>query len=132
MTLALCYEKQNKNMKIISRIHGYDLYNEKFKSGRQQFKEYIDKYENKLMFACEYGKRYCLDYFVDTENKFNKYYLSKIKVEDKFKKTIKKSNKFIVVSCSNIISLKRINLIIDGLSLISDKENQLDIFWRWC
>ena len=123
-TLALCLKKEyDKNLKIISRIHGYDLYNEREKYGLQPFKKYIDSRINLLVFACKYAKKYYIQTFLSDNKYANKKYIVRyIGTNNNYKLPHKSINHiFTIVSCSNVIELKRINLIVDVLSMIPDR-----------
>ena len=108
------------NIQIVSRTHGYDLYDERELYGRQFFKEQMDKRIERLIFAAEYAKSYYLGRYRKQDS--GKYPLHRLGVDDKnitvetrkreFKKT------FLLLSCSHAISIKRVDLIIEGLSCI--------------
>ena len=107
-------------LKVISRLHGMDLYNERYIGGRQPFKKYMDLKTEKMIFACEYGMKYYIREFVD-ENKTDKYKVCRLgteKIEKKPNRVQKDS--FCLVSCSNVIPLKRVEIIVDALSRIND------------
>lgn len=117
---AAMLKKTYPSLKIVSRLHGADLYNERYKGGRQPFKKYMDSQTEKLVFACEYGMEYYIRQFTD-ENKMNKYEVCRLGTE----KIEKKQNRvqedlFCLVSCSNVIPLKRVEIIVDALSRIND------------
>lgn len=108
-----------KNIKIITRTHGFDLYDERCRSNRQPFKSIMDRNLDKVIFACQYAKQY---YVSKTNNiDSSKYIVSAIGTKSANLDNIQeKGNKFLVVSCSSVIPLKRVNLIIDGLSIIDN------------
>lgn len=104
-----------KNAKIITRTHGFDLYDERYICGRQPFKKIMDPKLDMIIFACDYAKKYY-------ENKMHslnteRYYVSKIgtKAANVNIGARKKTGKMIV-SCSRVVELKRVHLIIDALS----------------
>lgn len=110
--------------KIVSRVHGADLYQNRTKGDWQPFRNYISRNIDSLIFPCnkafEYYKRHWSVLF--------KPIISYIGCSKKNRIEHKKRNKFILVSCSNMISLKRIDLIIKGLSKI--KCNSIFIEWH--
>lgn len=109
---------------IISRVHGYDLYNERAKRGaRQPFKQAYDSFLSRVYFASKAGH----DYYINTFGKTSgcDYVVSRLGVYNPHHIT-DTSKKFdlSLVSVSNVIPLKRIELIIDALALISDYSVQ--------
>ena len=121
------------NFKLVSRAHGFDLYNERVSGGRQPFRKYIDKHLDKVFFIAETGYRYYLKNIIhmdNIDNKGNRDKEDQLAGSEKYKicrmgvKTLKRSESshdgvLRIVSCSSVIPLKRISLIIDTLSEIS-------------
>lgn len=107
-------------MKIITRTHGFELYHERYSGGRQPFKSIMDKRLDRIIFACDFAKRYYIDNisFVDS----SKYIVSKIGTPAPIeRKNIEKEENFVLVSCSRVVKLKRVDLIIDALALWQGK-----------
>lgn len=126
-TLGLLFTKKRyKNIKVITRTHGYDLYNERCPGNWQPFKRYMNKYISAIFFACSHAR----EYYVNTllfNNKMDKLYLARLGVPPKEKRNFLKDNKiFEMVSCSNVISIKRVELIIETLALCND---DMKIHW---
>lgn len=123
-TLAMIYRKdKGEKCKLISRIHGFDLYRERMKGGRQPFRKIMDQGIDKLFFIAESGRRYYMEnYDVSNPNKYELCRLGIFGVRDISKCTLDKNQEepFVLLSCSNIIELKRINLIIKALSIIEN------------
>lgn len=117
---GICNNRHNHpNITLITRAHGYDLYNDRVKNGRLPFRKGIDKNVDLIVFASKYGR----DYYLKTHNKEldKKYPLFKLGVNNDFGMgPYKKRNYITLVSCSNVIPLKRVNLIIEALHLIED------------
>lgn len=107
-------------MKVVTRTHGFDLYDERYNGGRQPFKEIMDEKLDKVIFISAQGKRYYLNRYNKTDD--NKYVVSRIgTIESDKKNGIQSKQKFRIVSCSSIIPLKRVNLIVDALSLLKEE-----------
>jgi glycosyltransferase involved in cell wall biosynthesis len=120
----LRHKKTDKSMKVITRVHRYDLFNESQKGGWQPFRDYMDKYIDSIVFISQNG----LDYYLTTWKKplSKKYLLSRLGViNDYTRKQYRNNETKLILSCSNIIPFKRINLIIEGLALIED----INIHW---
>ena len=115
------HKKEYPNIKIITRTHGYDLYDERELYGRQYFKPQMDRELDRIMFVARYGKQYYLNKY--KKNDSIKYPVHCLGVHDpKVNLENGKSGVFHIVSCSNAIPLKRIELIIEGLAGIRDLE----------
>ncbi len=127
--LALALEKDAfPNLALVSRIHGYDLYDERAHYGRQPFQWLKLAACDKIVFAAQAAQ----DYFVgkhalDEMTVKQKLALSRIgsKVSAYPNESQISHEKPLIVSCSNAIPLKRIDLMIEALSLLKD----LDITW---
>lgn len=123
-TLAIALHKNElKNIRLISRIHGYDLYKERNRNGRQPFRTLMDKETDCLFFIADAGLKYYLK-DIERKNEF-KYKLCRLgtfcnKDYSEIARLQKKSEVFLIVSCSNVIPLKRVNCIVEALAKISD------------
>jgi colanic acid/amylovoran biosynthesis glycosyltransferase len=115
-------EKTNKqNLKIIIRFHGSDLY-ENFKSNYSPLRDLIFTNADKLITISEAGKNYLCSKYPQHKTKIN---LSRLGVLSQIN-TIENYNKtdiITIVSVSNIIPLKRVNLIFESLQHVKSKIN---------
>ena len=106
---AICnHRKNHPSIKLITRVHGYDLYNERNENGRLPFRSSIDKNVDCIFFVSKYG----MDYYIRTYRKelSEKYQLFKLGVKNDFGKgAYHKRDCITLVSCSNIIPIKRLN-----------------------
>lgn len=109
------------NVKIITRTHGHDLYHERVPGGRQPFKHQMEKGLESIVFACEYGRRYYADKVKDDRTGSDKLKVCKLGTDPaKRNMPVGTGGEWNIVSCSNAIPLKRIELIIDGLAQITE------------
>lgn len=125
--LAFLMEKKRyPNLRVISRTHGYDLYNERNPHNRQPFREYMDETIDRLFFVADAGMEYYLAHWGRKEEVGNKYVVAPIGTVDNgyARKKLSHAHRtvFHMVSCSHVIPLKRVSLIIEGLNLITDME----------
>lgn len=118
---ALCMKKKRyPNIHIIARTHGRDLYDERELYGRQFFKQQMDKNLDRIIFAAQYAKEYYLQRYQKKDT--DKYLVHRLGVSSKAvsvcdrKKQFDKDKPFLLLSCCASIPLKRIELIIEGLS----------------
>lgn len=109
----------NKNVfKKISRAHGYDFYKERSK---QVYKRYTMSRIDKVYTASETGKQYIINEYKKSNIK-----TSILGVENNWCiNEYRKKEELFIVSCSRLIKLKRVNLIIDSLA----KINCIKINW---
>lgn len=118
------HKHQYPNIKIIARTHGYDLYDYRELYGRQFFKPQTDAKLEKLIFAAQFAKDYYLERYGKQDS--DKYPLHRLGVADKDMTSESRRDaykeEFLLLSCSNAVALKRVDLIIDGLSAITDKK----------
>ncbi len=119
---AVLYKQKHPGTKVISRLHGGDLYDERFPGGRQPFKTYIDGYADRLVFISETGMEYYDRRWGHGTCKVNdKYVLCRLAGERReVSPSWHKTPVFFLVSCSYCAVLKRIPLLIEALSLIGD------------
>lgn len=112
-------KKENPNIKVITRAHGYDLYKERNNCRWQPFKKHIDKYIDKVIFISKHGYEYYVQNFVNDEYNPDKYAICRIGTLSHCKEIQpKKHSTFLLVSCSNVVSVKRVDLIIDALGIL--------------
>ncbi len=130
-TLSFCLIKGVlSDANIITREHGYDLYDERVGiTKRQPFRETMDEKLNGIVFACEHGRDYYIkrNGITDGIDKYVVGYLgTRIPNRNNYDGN---SDVFRVVSCSNVIPLKRIELIIEALALLSERNLKKRIEW---
>ena len=109
-----------------TRMHAYDLYEERHTPNYLPFRKLIYKTCDKMFFISEQGKNYFISkYKIDNDSKLIVNYLgvgieksSELDLEDMPSEI--DSNELVLVSCSSMISLKRIHLIIESLSKIKN------------
>ena len=130
-TLAACMIKGRYNgLRVLTREHGYDLYDERMeRSGRQPYRETMDKCLDSIVFACEKGREYYLNrnHFEKNNKKYIVSYIGSTGPGCDIGR--QESDIFRIVSCSNLIPLKRVEMIIDGLGLASAKLPNKRIEW---
>lgn len=122
-TLAIALHKSEKhNVKLISRIHGYDLYDGRTAHGRQPFRKTIDDKLDKLFFIAQTGRDYYVERMGGNSHRYVLSYLGTLNRNDfcNIRAKQKRQESFLLVSCSNIIPLKRIELIMNAIGYIDD------------
>lgn len=126
-TIGMCAVKIQNNLKkmgikakSLSRCHGFDIYSERSCGGYQPFQKYMISKIDKVFPCSKDGEKYLKELYPQYSGKIIVSYLG---VKDHFSSAFPtKGEIFNIVSCSNVIPLKRVNLIIESLSQISDKS----------
>ena len=104
------------NIKIISRIHRYDLYLTSRNNFYQPFKFFMNMHLDKLFFISQEGKDYFIDKYAKIDS--NKYIVSRLGVNDNGFLEFSPEESLKIISCSYLSPVKRINKIIDSIALI--------------
>lgn len=132
--------QQNEPKKLIrsySRGHGYDIYDEASASGFQPFRRALIDCMDALFPCSQYGVDYMKSRFLSPGETSN-IYLSRLAVtdplvsrgkdwDDLLKLRTGRAARLHLVSCSRVIPLKRLDLLVDALALLKDKG--LDLEW---
>jgi glycosyltransferase involved in cell wall biosynthesis len=119
----------------ISRAHGSDLYEEKTESGYLPLLKFSAQNLDAIFFTSQNGKRYFEEkvgfdssgFLVSYLGVFNDKQDTVVGRDVACNVPTENSNRFTIVSCSNLIPLKRIDLIIRALSIINTTKK---IEWK--
>lgn len=112
-------KRKYHGVRIISRTHGRDLYHERVPGGRQPFRAQMERGMEGIVFACAYGRDYYDRCVKSRAFPSEKLYVRRLGTEPAARfMPPHEDGPWQLLSCSNVIPLKRIERIIDGLSLI--------------
>lgn len=112
---------KNKVKKIVSRAHGYDLYEYRNATEYLPFRKYIQESLDEIFFISEDGRKY-FDELIEKKGVLkNVGAIHSISRLGTFKENIlhsvddvdTQSNEVVIASCSSIVGLKRLDLIIE-------------------
>jgi len=127
-TYAACILKKKGLIKsIITRTHGYDIYEERRQNNYMPLKRQFLPLMDKIYVLSEQAKIYLLYRYKIPENKVNIQRLG-IHVGNEIS-GVTKVDEFHLVSVSSITSVKRIERIIDSLDLFLAKNTNIKCFW---
>lgn len=131
-TYALAQLKsKNKNIHFVTRVHGWDLYFERHKESFLPFREFIFKHADRIFPVSQDGRKYLLDKrLLNDSSKIITSYLgvSELKTNPRYLSTHEiKNNEFHILSISHINQIKRLDKIIDALSMFS---GDVEIHWH--
>jgi len=122
---AVKLKKRFPHLKVVTRFNGMDLYEERTYERWQPFRKEIALRADGLCFACEYGRSYFQEHWgTEAADKMGLWYLGSTDrgmVEPSGDEALQ------IISCSNVIPLKRVDLIIEGLALLPD---MLQVQWH--
>ena len=110
--------RQFRDMKIVSRAHGVDLYEERYYPPYIPFRPEIFQHLNKLFLASRDGQQYLSDKYPQYKHIFdiailgvkNPGFITKQSDDDIFR----------IVTCSGLVPVKRIELLIYGLKKLGE------------
>lgn len=113
---AVQLKKEFPKLKVITRFHGMDLYEERTPINWQPFRKEIIRGADGLCFACTFGRDYFAEHWGKTcADKMHLFYLGS---SDRGRIEPPETEQLRLLSCSNLIPLKRVELIIEGLALL--------------
>ena len=120
------HRKKYPDIQIIARTHGCDLYDERELYGKQFFQPQMDRQLDRLIFAAQFARDYYLKRYQKQDSAkypLHRLGVSQKKVTDKERrKKIIGETELLLVSCSHAIDIKRIDLIIEGLSSVENRN----------
>ena len=126
MVLTAAELKQKyPHLKVITRFHGVDLYKEHTKYGWQPFRAAISEKCDRLVFACDAGRAYYLSQW--GQKWATKSVVSYLGCPSAEPLTVTPSKPLQLVSCSNLIPLKRVDLLVDALAIL---PKTLEVCWH--
>jgi glycosyltransferase involved in cell wall biosynthesis len=109
--LSILKEKKQIHC-FVSRVHGYDLFKERWPDSIIPFRAFQLKNVSKIFAVSKAGLNYLRQQYPNYQNKF---FLNHLSVSDNGAGPFADKVIFTVVSCSNLIPLKRVHLIAEAL-----------------
>lgn len=106
----------------IARAHGSDLYEGTDRHGYLPLLKYTAESLDALFFVSEYGRKYFENKFGYTTGRLLLSRLGTIRPEAEKSDKNRTSDEFVIVSCSYLIPLKRVDLLIRSLALVSSSR----------
>lgn len=118
LTAALL-KKEFPQLKAISRAHGWDVYLERNTTGYLPLRTYIFDTLDKVYFVSENGKEYTAKKYYDQ----SKFAVSHLGTNAPAKPVFERRRKpFHIISCSALIPLKRVELLVEAIALLPNNE----------
>lgn len=124
VNLKQFFKGKVKKIKTISRAHRFDIYEDRRKSKYLPMREELISELDNIFPCSDDGTKYLKDKYPQYSNKMVTSYLG---TYDRGISVYNFSNKIEIVSCSNVIPVKRVDLIIKSLELL--KKSNFEIEW---
>ncbi|MFU8859657.1 MAG: glycosyltransferase [Cyclonatronaceae bacterium] len=127
-SLGFCRLKEPDNgIKCVSRGHRFDIYNDLYDPPHIPYQENNLKLLDKMIFISRHGKNHVNGRYPFASEKS---VISRLGVKDPgFLSVGTAKGELHVVSCSALVPVKRIDLLIDGLSRLSERNPEIKIKW---
>lgn len=123
-TLLSILKSKKRINGFISRAHGFDLYEDRNKEGFIPFRKFQLKNVSKLFLISKNGLEYIKSKYPKYQNKYQLAYLG-VEQKHPFVAKVNQSNSYTLVSCSRVVDIKRVHLIVEALAGIKD----INIHW---
>lgn len=105
---------KNRNLRIVVRLHGSDLY-ESLKGDYAPLRNEIFSAADRLFTVSEFGKKYLDQRYPQYSDKIR---VSRLGIADHGINVVKSDKTFRILSVSNLVPLKRVELIYEALQLL--------------
>jgi glycosyltransferase involved in cell wall biosynthesis len=119
LALALLSEKR-KALKTVCRIHRWDVYFEESAVGYLPYRHFITQHISKIFSISQDGIDYAKR--VWKTGKEDKFELSRLGINNDHPLKVVERDYFLLVSCSNLIPVKRVHLIAEALQHLTDQR----------
>ena len=119
MALAL-EKKRDPKLRIVTRTHGYDLYNNRSPAGVQPYKRFMDRQMDAVFFVSRRAREYYMKHFATQSSEH--YKMAYLGVPDNGLNPPGKDGAISLFSCSNVIPIKRVGLLAKALALLPGRK----------
>jgi glycosyltransferase involved in cell wall biosynthesis len=116
-TVLAMLKEQNPEMKVVSRVHGGDLYLERHQPPFLPYQGKVIRTLDHTFSISENGKDYLLNHYSDQKGKISVNRLG-TKVNASYKNKAEKPPVLRIISCSYLKPVKRIHLLVEALKNI--------------
>ncbi len=110
--------KSYPGMKVVARAHGHDLFADRYPSGYIPYKQECDELIDRVYLACQSGLDYYNAHHSVSEPKKSK--VAYIGTDNNALSPWSECDTLRLVSCSDMVEAKRLEVLIDALSLLDD------------
>ncbi len=125
LTAVLLKNKFFKNVKIVSRAHGSDLYDYAQPLGFNPYQNIIAKNVDFICCISKHGFNYITTKYPDIASKTSVHRLGILNHNERLNRNF--NSPYCFVTCSNLIPLKRVSLFAEAFIKVASKNN--NVFW---
>jgi colanic acid/amylovoran biosynthesis glycosyltransferase len=116
------------DLKLVSRAHGYDIYEERYNPPYWPCRQKALEKLNKLFLASEDARSYMLKKYPKYSSLYETAHLG---VQDSgFTSSASQDGVFRIISCSSLVPLKRIDLLIRGINRAAQMRPNQKFIWH--
>lgn len=119
--------RRHPNVRIISRLHGFDLYHERVPGGRQPLKHQMEKGTDGLIFLGDFALNYYRERIQGCKPSDTSLYVCPLGTEVPARRMPLSDGTWRILSCSSVIPIKQVERIVDGLAAV--KAEKIKIHW---
>lgn len=119
--------RRHPNVRIISRLHGFDLYHERVPGGRQPLKHQMEKGTDGLIFLGDFALNYYRERIQGRKPSDTPLYVCPLGTEVPARRMPLSDGTWRILSCSSVIPIKQVERIVDGLAAV--KAEKMKIHW---
>jgi glycosyltransferase involved in cell wall biosynthesis len=130
LTFGIGFLKESyPHLSLVSRAHGHDLYEERYYPPYIPFQKKILGKLNKLFLISEHGKKYILHKYPTFAPICS---VAKLGVKGPSSEKVSKCSQdgvFRILSCSFIVPVKRLPLLLEGISTLAESKPEMSFEW---
>ena len=120
-------KKRRKNITFIARAHGFDVYDERNPHPFVSWKFFVLPRLNKACLISEAGKKYLDTFYGEYQKNYSVFRLGT--TNPNTDSAFSNENSLFILSASNVISLKRVHLILDAVLDLTSRIQNLSVQW---
>jgi len=126
-TYALQTLKTKQNYKVVTRVHGFDLYKERTLKNYMPLRKQFTKNIDKVFTITDSAIKYLVDNYGYKQEVIS---TQRLGVKDRNIVCSPTDEKeFHIVSCSSVINVKQVDKIVDSLVILNDKHDEIALKW---
>ena len=123
---AVRERRRHPNVRVFSRLHGFDLYHERVPGDRQPLKHQMEAGTDGLLFLGDFARQYYQERIRESRSSDVPLYVCPLGIEAPARRMPPREDGiFRVLSCSAVIPLKRVERIVDGLAAVKAEEGRV-------
>ncbi|HEX7050667.1 MAG TPA: glycosyltransferase [Longimicrobiales bacterium] len=125
---AVLFKRHDPRVVVATRAHGGDLYEHRHEPSYLPFRPAIFAGADRVYCVSEHGRRYLAERYPQYEDRFR---LARLGVDAPgFVTSPSRDGRFRIVSCSFMVPLKRIDLLIDSIAEFAGRRPSGQVVWH--